>query len=252
MQLSKPQKFVARVSDKYFISDNERYLYLKFELVSPDRINFVAGQYVSLKINEEGERRSYSIVSTPDDNHGFHLLVEITNGGRGSEYLQKIKLGEKVEVLAPLGRFAISENTEKKLLFVATGSGIVPIWSMINDLLLNKKETRQIRLHWGMRSEADLFFVDNLERLAESHPNLVFDIVLSKPSEEWALCNGHVQDCLSRDFSSAHSINSGQAGSGLRGWEGYVCGSTERVMEIGAKLEELGMKRENIYHEKFA
>ena len=243
MQFSKPQKFVARVSDKYCVSDNERYLYLKFELINPDRICFVAGQYVSLKINEEGERRSYSIVSTPDDNHGFHLLIETTEAGKGSEYLQKIKIGEKVEVLAPLGRFAISKNTENKLLFVATGSGIVPIWSMINDLLLNKKETRQMRLHWGMESEADLFFVDNLERLAESHPNFVFDIVLSKPSEEWALCGGHVQDCLTRDFLSVNS--------GLRGWEGYVCGRPERVIEISAKLEELGMKRENIYHEKF-
>lgn len=242
MEFTKSQKYTVRVSDKYFVSENERFLYVKFELVLPDRIEYQAGQFVSLKINEQNERRCYSIVSTPDVTHGFHILAEIVEGGKGSEFLQNIKLGEEVEVLAPLGKFTINNlQFTNKLLFVATGSGIVPIYAMINDLLINKQETRQMRLHWGMRSEADLFFVDNLARLTEEHPNFVFDIVLSKPGDEWDLCSGHVQDCLGRDFAS-----------GLADWEAYVCGMPSKVVDIAVKLEELGMKKENIYHEKFA
>lgn len=253
MGMMNPEKYLVRVSDKYFVSENERFLYVKFELVLPDRINYQAGQYVSFKINEVGERRSYSIASTPDDNHGFHILAEIIDDGKGSEFFKKIQPGQEVEVLAPLGRFVIQDNklmnqqtneSMSKLLFVATGSGIVPIYSMINDLLINKQDKRQVRLHWGMRGEADLFFVDNLERLAEEHPNFVFDIVLSKPGQEWDLCSGHVQDCLGRDFPA-------QGGQGLLGWEAYVCGSQERVRDISQKLEELGMKKQDIYHEKF-
>jgi NAD(P)H-flavin reductase len=143
-----------------------------------------------------------------------------------------------------MGKFVIAEKSENKLLFVATGSGIVPIYAMINDLLINKDEKRQMRLHWGMRSEDNLFWVDNLGRLSEAHPNFVFDIVLSKPSAEWDLCSGHVQDCLSRDFAPS-------AGSGLKGWEAYVCGKPDKVIDISSKLEELGMPKTNIYHEKF-
>lgn len=248
MEFSRPQKYTARVSDKYFVSENERFLYVKFELVLPDRISCQAGQYVSLKINEAGERRSYSIASTPDDTHGFHLLIEMVREGKGSRYLQELAIGEVVEVIAPLGRFVVSSNPviqqSSKLLFVATGSGIVPIFAMINDLLLNKKETRQIRLHWGMKSEDDLFFVDNLARLSEVYSNFVFDIALSRPSEDWDLCTGHVQDCLSRDFAMGKGEQLGE-------WEGYVCGSLEKVVDICQKLEELGMKKEKIYHEKF-
>lgn len=245
MEFSKPEKFTARVSDKYYVSDNERFLYIKFELVLPDRMSFFAGQYVSLKIGETGERRSYSIASTPDDNHGFHLLTEVVDQGKGSEYLKNIAIGGVVEVLAPLGRFTVTPPKsgtveQRKLLFVATGSGIVPIYSMINDLLINQRDPRQMRLHWGMRSEADLFFVDNLARLSASHSNFVFDIVLSKPSEEWDLCSGHVQDCLSRDFAK-----------GLIDWQAYVCGKTDKIVDICHKLEELGMEKNNIYYEKF-
>jgi len=243
MEPSKPQKYITRVSDKYFISDNEKFLYVKFELITPDRISYKSGQYVSVLINESGERRSYSIASTSSDEHGFHLIVEINEAGKGSAFFKNIQIGQEVEVMAPLGQFIVSEKVEgksEKLLFVATGSGIVPIWSMINDLLINKGETRAMRLHWGMRKEEDLFFVDDLNQLAEEHPNFVFDIVLSKPSEDWDLCTGHVQECLRRDFVT-----------GLDGWEAYVYGKPEVVGDIVDTLTELKISPTDIYHEKF-
>lgn len=236
-------KLIGRLSDKYYVSNNERFLLLKFELVNPSRMVFLAGQYVSLRVSEVGERRSYSIASTPDETHGFNLLVEIVPDGKGSEYLANLALGSEVEVLGPLGKFVVAnpQEADVKRLFVATGSGIVPIWSMINDLLINKKTLAPIRLHWGMKREEDLFWVDNLERLTVAHPNFVYDIVLSRASDNWELCTGHVQDCLTRDFPTGE----------LNNWEGYVCGSKEIVLDICAKLEELKMKKEVIYHEKF-
>ncbi|KKU45215.1 MAG: hypothetical protein UX64_C0033G0004 [Microgenomates group bacterium GW2011_GWC2_46_7] len=241
MDIAKPQHFTARVSEKYYLTENERFLLVKFELVKPDRISFLAGQYVSLLVNEKGERRSYSIASTPDENHGFQLLAEMVEKGAGSEFLRNIEIGASVELVAPLGKFVVSEETRSKLLFVATGSGIVPIWSMINDLLINKQEKRQIRLHWGVAREEDIFWFDNLERLAEAHPNFVFDLVLSKPSEDWTLCRGHVQDCLQRDF----------ADTGLAGWEGYLCGGVKMVEETSKVLTELKMDPTKIHNEKF-
>lgn len=234
-------KYMARVSEKYYLTENERFLLVKFELVKPDRMSYLAGQYVSLRINEQGERRSYSIASTPDLTHGFQLVAEMVEGGGGSEFLRNIAIGEAVEVVAPLGKFVVREATKSKLLFVATGSGIVPIWSMINDLLINQHYQQAIRLHWGLRSETDIYWLDNLERLVEEYPNFVFDLVLSKPSEGWELCSGHVQDCLRRDFSSA----------GLTEWEGYVCGSPTMVAETTQVLTELKMETTKIYHEKF-
>lgn len=238
------QKYRAKLSDKYYLSDNNRFLYAKFELIEPNRFEFDAGQYVSLKINEKGERRSYSIASTPDETHGFHLLIEMIGEGKGSNFLSNLELGQEVEVLAPLGRFVVEPKTDllpTKRLFVATGSGIVPIWSMINDLLINKHEITPIRLHWGMKNEESIFFEDNLERLAEAHPNFVYDIVLSQPSTGWELCQGHVQDCLKRDFESRE----------LEKWEGYVCGNQEVVIDICKYLESAGMHKDKIHHEKF-
>ncbi len=240
MEFAKAQKYRARVSEKYFLTENEHFLYIKFELIEPNHMDFLAGQYVSLAVNASGERRSYSIATTPDNTHGFSLVAEMVPEGKGSLFLQQLPLGAEVEVLGPLGRFVV-DDTEHKLLFVATGSGIVPIYSMINDLLLNKHETRQMRLHWGLRSEPNMFWFDNFERLMEDYPNFVFDPVLSQPGESWSLCRGHVQDCLRRDFTQ-----------GLGEWSGYVCGNPGMVEEVTGVLTELGMPTELTHHEKFS
>ena len=237
----KAQKFLAKVSDSYFINENENFLLVKFELTNPDRIVFQSGQYVSLRVNAEGERRSYSIVSTPDVNHGFSLLAEIVPNGKGSQYLQSLNPGAEVEIMAPMGRFVVQTGSDK-LLLVATGSGIAPIYSMIEDLLINKRDVRPMRLHWGMRDEKHLFWFDNLQRLSEEHKNFVFDVVLSTPSEAWSLCSGHVQDCLGRDFDNEDLIK----------WGAYICGNPKMVTEVSELLIKMGMPESNVNHEKFS
>lgn len=237
-----PTKYQARLTEKYYLGESKKFLLAKFEFVKPYELNFLAGQYVSLRIGEGSLRRSYSIVSTPDTKHGFSLLVEMVPNGLGSAFLAQLALGQEVEVLAPLGRFVVARGeTMPKRIFVATGSGIVPVWSMINDLLINQHETSPIRLHWGMRQVQDLFWMDNLERLRVAYPNFVYDVVLSRPESEWSLCSGHVQDCLERDFGTI----------GLEGWEGYVCGNPTMVSEVRELLLKLRMNESKVYHEKF-
>lgn len=252
MEFAKAQQYKARVAEKYYLSGSQEFLLIHLEFITPTHMEYVAGQYVSIKVNESGERRSYSMVSTPDMTHGITLVAEMVENGLGTTYLRDTPIGGEVEILGPLGRFVV--ESDQKLLFVATGAGITPIKCMIEDLLLNKKETRPMRLHWGMRSERDIFWFDNFERLVEAHPNFVFDQVLSRPSESWELCTGHVQDCLERDFGSTHSTSSVQAGSPqvpLEGWEAYVCGNQKTVESIETKLVELGMPKEKVHHEKF-
>jgi len=241
---TKASKYTARVSEKYYLGESEKFLLTKLELTSPDKLEFEAGQYVSIKVNERGERRSYSMVSTPDITHGVTLVAEMIEGGLGSGYWKQVKIGDTLELLGPLGRFTLVHNppAHDNLLFVATGAGITPIKCMIEDLLLNKHESRPMRLVWGMRSERDIFWFDNFDRLSAEHPNFVFDPVLSQPSETWALCQGHVQDCLRRDFTKGE----------LKDWEAYVCGNPKTVESIEECLTLLGMEISQVHHEKFS
>lgn len=235
---NKPQKYTAKLIEKAYLDEGERFLSLKFELIKPNEVKFLAGQYISMKVSEVGERRSYSIVSTPDVDHAVTMVAEIIPEGLGSNYLCGLDYGAEVELLMPMGKFVV-ESDANKLLFVATGVGIAPIFAMINDLLINEGERRPMRLHWGMRYEKDIFWMDELEMLAEQHENFVYDLVLSKPGDSWKLCWGHVQDCINRDLD-----NMGE-------WEAYVCGNQKMIKNVKELLVEKGMNEDVINYEKF-
>lgn len=235
--MSSPQKYTAKLEDK--VSLNDKFIQYSFELVEPHRIEFLAGQYVSLKVSDKGERRSYSIASTPDNNHQFDLLVDKSPSGLGVQFLENLQFGDEVEVMAPMGQLVVpADLTAEHLVFVATGSGIAPFVSIIKDQLRNKQDQRQITLHWGMRQPTDLFSLDDWQQLAETFPNFHFHPVLSQAAEAWTLCRGHVTDCL-----EVHELAPNAAY--------FLCGSQGMIQDVISTLTGREVNPESILIEKF-
>ncbi len=205
-------------------------------------IEYEAGQYLSLKVSEEGQRRSYSLASYPQEND-LQMVVDVTPMGKGSKYILGLETGQMVEILVPVGGFEVlpeqRAETTKGFLLVGTGSGIVPLRSMIFDLLKVKKETRPVQLNWGMRYEKNLFWTKEFLDLQKEYTNFKFDLVLSKPTETWTYCRGHVGDCL-----VGHKMD-------FTGWQAYLCGSKEMIAEVGELLVNHGIGRESVHFEKF-
>ncbi len=234
----KPQKFIAKLEDKNIL--NDKFTHFCFELVEPHVIDFLPGQYVSIKIDNSNTRRSYSICSSSDINHGFELLVDMSGRGRGVTYLDNLQFGQDIEVLAPLGDFLISadEQKEKNLMFVATGSGIAPIYSMLQFLLQQKADSRPIVFLWGMRYESQLFWLEEIQELSNSYPNFKFSPVISRPSDRWTLSQGRVTDYL-----SAVKLNSNT------GY--YICGRKKMIDDVEQILHSKGVDSSFINYEDY-
>jgi NAD(P)H-flavin reductase len=236
------QKFKAKVSEHELLAGKYQYIYL--ELLDPHKIEFSAGQYVLMTIPGIEKKYSYSISSSPAKDHGIELLVDISPGGDGSLFLASLAPGDEVEFMAPVGHFFIENSPEiaemeKNLTFIATGSGISAVRSMILDLLEDKNDPRPIKLHWGLRYIDELFWEEDFRLLAESFNNFKFDLVLSRPPEKWPLCSGRVTDCLTKhstDFS----------GTGF-----YLCGNQEMIKQVTEILLIKSVNKANIHSEKF-
>ncbi len=219
---------------------------IKFEFES--EINYEAGQYLSLKVSETGERRSYSIASRPNGptSHEatkgqaklLELMVDVAPMGVGSRYVLGLKVGDRVEALCPMGKFIIDNGELRmdKLLFVATGSGIVPMKPIIEDLLIDKKYQGKMQLIWGMRHQEELYWIEDFRKLESSYPNFEFRLVLSQGGDDWGGDKGHVADVFDDSYD---------------GWSAYICGNKEMIAQIASNLESAGIKRENIHYEKF-
>jgi len=236
MQFSPPTPFTARFEEK--IIHNSKYVEYHFEMENPHRFEFLAGQYVSLKIADTGERRSYSICSAPSIDHGFELLVDISPAGKGAQFLESLEFGQRVEGLGPLGHFVLSEQSESAIVLVGTGSGIAPLKSMLLELQEKRPNELPITLYWGMRYAEDLFWLEDFQDIVESSSTFSFYPVISQPVPEWTLSTGRVTDLLA---IHTHPPDAGY----------YLCGSKEITESLQDFLLAKSVESQYIHHEKF-
>ena len=233
----RPQKYQARLSDRQ--DYNDRYSQYHFELVEPLTLENLAGQYVLLQVNEK-TARAYSMSDRPDVNTSFELLVDHEPAGMGTTFLRQLKFGDRVQVLAPLGQFVVKADPEiKELIFVASGSGIAPIKSMVTDLLQIKGDQRPITVFWSMRYDNELFWLDFFADLQKSFSQFTFVPIISRPSENWQLAIGHATDYLQK----LENVDKTQF---------YLCGNPQLVATSKQILLDKKVLATNIIAEQFA
>lgn len=238
------QRFDAKVSDLQVLNPN--YLTVKLELIDPHSISFTAGQYVIVTIPNADPKRNYSITSNPEINHSIELLIQTVPNGLGSEFFKSVKPGDGVEFRGPAGGFVVAESSgsigmeEDELIFIANGSGIAPIRSMILHLLQTKKDNRPITLFWGMRHIQDLFWVEDFNQLQQDFPQFKFEVILSQPPDTgWDLSRGYVTDLVVGRIENFER----------KGY--YLCGSSAMIDDATELLQSKGVKHLHIHRERF-
>lgn len=232
-----PQLYTAKLADRFV--HNPKFIQYSFELVQPNKMSFAAGQYVSMSVDPAGHRRSYSISSAPDNDHGFELFVDVEPQGLGIQFLENLNFGDTVSFLGPLGQFTVQSNDPAvPIVFVASGSGIAPLRSMLYDQLKQHQGQRRLTLYWGLRHEADLCWADDLKDLVGNFPQVAFHPTISRASEAWPLCHGRVTDCL-----LVHELDLSA--------EYYICGNQQMIEDTITVLRERGVPAAQLFHEKF-
>jgi len=211
--------------------------------VPKDSFTFSPGQYVIFHIPQTGQvvRRSYSISTPPSDRRHFEICVRAVAGGHGSNYIHRLRPGNILKVEGPMGDFVLDEQSDRDILMIATGTGMSPIKSMLMHLL-DKRSRRRVRLFFGVRHEADLFYTDLLRGLQAHYPEFEATVIQSQPDPgRWAGAKGRVTDLIDQRITAADAKNT----------EVYMCGGRPMIDEASAKLKALGFPEDRIHHERF-
>jgi CDP-4-dehydro-6-deoxyglucose reductase len=136
----------------------------------------------------------------------------------------------------PHGTFSFRDKPEQNIIFLATGTGIAPIKSILEELDQNSllTEGKNIYLYWGGRLEHDLYWRPNFANI-----KLMFKPVLSRADDTWRGQRGHVQNALISD------------GVDLSDAVVYACGSPEMIDSAAASLVLQGLKRNSFFSDAF-
>ena len=237
--MSPQETFRARVAEAHPLGEGVRCLAL--EALGAEQFDFAPGQHVRLSIplREGAEDRYYSIASPPRGDNRFELCVALGDNPAGRA-LASLAPGDELDCAGPGGRFALREPLRDSL-FIATGTGVAPLRSMILSILENSAlRDRRIALLLGARTPERLLYRDEMEQLASDLENFEFWPTLTRADGDWAGRRGRVLLHMANALSDRHNET-----------DVYVCGQPEMVSTVREQLLEAGLDETSLFHEKY-
>lgn len=164
---------------------------------------FEPGQYVELTPPDGSVTRAYSIANTSNWDGRLEFLIHLQPNGRFSSYLAgAAKPGDRLKVRGPQGGFVLQDNGTRPRCFVAGGTGLAPMLSMLRRMV-EFGEPNAATLLFGVTSEKDLFGRDDIAALQAELPQLQATVCVWKAGADWAGFTGtpvdaliaHLEDC---------------------------------------------------------
>jgi ferredoxin-NADP reductase len=153
------------------------------------------------------------------------LVIKRYPGGRFSGLLgREIGVGSTLQLTGPYGALRVHDS-EQPILMIAGGSGMAPVLSLLRELSRRGCE-RPVRFFYGARTEQDLFWVQEIERLGERLPDFRFTPVVG----------GFVHEAVDDELEQP---------------DVYMCGPPPMVEAAQAMLDRRGVDEQRIFVDKF-
>jgi ferredoxin-NADP reductase len=194
---------------------------------------FKAGQHIELGTERDGVKisRIFSISSAPLL-YKTHRIIELTiqkqaKGRMTPWYRSGLKVGHYVSITQAQGDFII-ENPNQEFLFIAAGSGITPLLSMLEE----HRSTANVHLMYYAKVDKHLFNkeLNKYQKLGEN-----IKITLINSTQSGRFCQQHLEQYCP-DYVSRKC---------------YICGPSEMIVSTEKLLLNQNVQAENIGYEYF-
>ena len=208
--------------DKSSLSHDVRRF--RFALPSKDHVvGLPIGQHISLKFTDADGKlviRSYTPTTNDSDDKGyFDFCVKIyppfppkfPNGGKMSQHLDGLEVGEKVLMKGPKGHMdykgngqftikrktAVTKYAMKNLGMIAGGTGITPMLQIIRTIAHDPNDHTVVHLIFANQTEEDIFLREELEALPKEKFHLWYTV--DRPPEKWSYSTGFINTDMCRE-----------------------------------------------------
>ncbi|MFE0512904.1 globin domain-containing protein [Streptomyces sp. NPDC058964] len=150
--------------------------------VRPDQpYPFLAGQYTSVETPWWPRIwRHYSFASAPrsDGLLTFHVKA-VPAGWVSNALVHRARPGDIIRLGPATGSMTVDHTTDTGLLCLGGGTGIAPIKALVEDVVKHG-ERRPVEVFYGARTGHDLYDIDTMFRLQQTHPWLSVRAVVAQ------------------------------------------------------------------------
>jgi len=213
---------------------------LTLELAEGEWLEFRPGQFMQIVVPGLGVLRSYSPSSTQVDLPKLEFLIRLLPGGAMSSFLENdVETDQVLTLSGPYGAFFLREEHKRAPhIFVAGGTGLAPILSMIDTLRQSGGRKPPMLMTFGCAVPEALFSLDEIELRKQWLPTLEARICVDREATEGLHQGSPVSALRDGDVTSPDTV-------------AYLCGPQPMIDAATARLIELGVKSENIFAEQF-
>ena len=209
---------------------------------------FVAGQYVNLKVTLDGKeiRRAYSICSSPKSGELRISVKAIKNGFFSKFANEKLAVGNVIEVGTPEGKFTFEPKADRQKNYAAfvAGSGITPVYSILKSVLEEEPNSTFV-LVYGNKSDKDTIFHNQLHDLQLQYVGRLFvQYVYSQSAADNALFGRIDKSTVNFVLKNKHSE--------MTFSKFYLCGPEEMINLVADTLKENNVSDSDIKFELFS
>lgn len=194
---------------------------------------FLEGQYVDVILGDL--RRSYSIASTAEQKEITLLIKRFENGKMSDYWFNQAKENDLLRIEGPKGTFFL-RDADKPVVFLATGTGIAPVISVLQKLESNPdyQQLQKLTVYWGNRYHDEFFWQPNFQKL-----NIDLIKVCSTPKQAGIFSYGYVQDIAlkkEKNLITSHI---------------YACGSNAMIQDAKQLFVKTGLPESHFYSDAF-
>lgn len=219
---------------------------MEFRFEKAAGMNFKAGQYVDLTLvsapesDDEGNTRSFSICSAPDDED--LAIVTRLRDSAFKRSLERMPLGSAIQAEGPYGDFVLHRSPDRPAVLLAGGIGVTPFHSMVRQDAF-RGGSRRILLFYSNRRPEDAPFLAEFRQIAKNHPNFTFVPTMSRASSsrvpwdgligriEYGLIQNHLHDASAPIY--------------------YIAGPPRMVADLRSMLTKAGIGDDDVRTEEF-
>jgi ferredoxin-NADP reductase len=201
--------------------------------------SYRAGQAASLAA-ENAPPTPYSIASAPSETarHGWlEFLIKVDGSSRFGAIVDALEPGALLELTGPAGGFTLDRaNGEPPILFVAGGTGIAPMRSMIREAIVSRP-AEKLALVYSSRTPDEFGYLRELKELADQG-RLTLTLTLTGDARDWTHARGrtgiaHLAELVAPDTTV------------------FICGPPAMVSDVPVALESLGVARARVITESW-
>jgi ferredoxin-NADP reductase len=156
-------------------------------------VAFQTGQFITVYFPDvPAYKRAYSLSSSGLDRGHFEITVK-RDGKMGTRLVDWASAGDRLQVIAPTGRFLPVYEPDRHLICIAGGSGVTPFRGFVREATKRKLETK-ITVLYSVRTSNDIIFNEEFHSLQSKNPNFNFFVTCTRlhPQDPWSGRRGRI------------------------------------------------------------